>query len=105
MTPVGQRERLTQDRVIALLRDGLGYTYLGDWTEREDNRNVEPKLLKDHLLRVGYDEETVDRAIFAFERVAGDLGKSIYDRNRAVYDLLRYGVKVRPEAGQNMETV
>lgn len=105
MTPVGQRERLTQDRVIGLLRDRLGYTYLGDWTEREDNRSVEPELLKAYLIRAGYDVETIDRAVFAFERAAGDLSKSIYDRNRTVYDLLRYGVKVRPEAGQNMETV
>jgi type I restriction enzyme R subunit len=105
MPRVGQRERLTQNRVIGLLRDRLGYTYLGDWTEREDNRSVEPELLKAYLLRAGYDAETVDRALFAFERVAGDLGKSIYDRNRAVYDLLRYGVKVRPETGQNMETI
>lgn len=105
MTPVGQRERLTQNRVVGLLRDRLGYTYLGDWTEREDNRSVEPELLKGYLLRAGYDEEIVDRALFVFERAAGDLSKSIYDRNRGVYDLLRYGVKVRPEAGQNMETV
>jgi hypothetical protein len=29
---VGQPERATQSRVIALFRDELGYRYLGDWT-------------------------------------------------------------------------
>lgn len=105
MTPVGQRERQTQNRVIALLRDTLGYDYLGDWTERDSNRNIEPELLCAYLVKAGYGEELVSRALFVFERAAGDLGKSLYDRNRTVYDLLRYGVKVRPEAGQNMETV
>lgn len=28
---IGKPERATQDRVIALLRDELGYRYLGDW--------------------------------------------------------------------------
>src|SRR5947207_13100174 len=39
------------------------------------------------------------------EKVSGDTSKSLYDRNRAVYDLLRYGVQVRPEVGENKVTV
>ncbi|MCX7250625.1 MAG: type I restriction endonuclease subunit R, partial [Burkholderiales bacterium] len=38
-------------------------------------------------------------------RVAGDSSKSLYDRNRAVYELLRYGIKVQPGAGENRVTV
>lgn len=34
---VGQPERHTQQRVIALFRGELGYRYLGDRTEREGN--------------------------------------------------------------------
>nr|WP_322941881.1 type I restriction endonuclease [Pseudomonas sp. s4] len=29
----------------------------------------------------------------------------MYDRNRAVYELLRYGVKIKPEVGENTQTV
>ena len=29
----------------------------------------------------------------------------LYDANRAVYDLLRYGVKVQPEAGEQKQTI
>lgn len=43
--------------------------------------------------------------MFALEKAAGDTSKSLYDRNRAVYDLLRYGVKVKPDISENTETV
>ena len=34
MSTVGQPERVTQNRVIALFRDELGYCYLDDWSAR-----------------------------------------------------------------------
>ena len=37
--------------------------------------------------------------------MAGDQTRSLYDINKAVYGLLRYGVQVRPEAGENTQTV
>jgi len=45
MTSVGQPERATQNRVIALFRDELRYRYLGDWTDRDGNTNIEEGLL------------------------------------------------------------
>ena len=44
MTTVGQIEKRTQARIVALFQQRLGYDYLGDRTDR-DNRNIEPKLL------------------------------------------------------------
>ena len=41
---VGQREKATQKRVIKLFAQELGYTYLGDFTERK-NSNIETELL------------------------------------------------------------
>jgi hypothetical protein len=43
MSAIGQRERATQNRLIALFRDELGYRYLGDWTDREGNSNIHLK--------------------------------------------------------------
>ena len=106
MTDVGQIEKATQARVVKLFREQLGYAYLGDWTDREDNRNIEEALLRTFLRdRQGHDEALVTRALYLLDKAAGDTSKSLYDRNRAVYDLLRYGVKVKAEAGENTQTV
>ena len=45
MSAIGQPERATQNRVLALFRHELGYRYLGDWTDRDGNSNVEERLL------------------------------------------------------------
>ena len=106
MSEVGQVERRTQRRIVALLRDELGYDYLGDWSDRPGNRNIEEELLRAFLRdRQGYDEALIDRALYLLDKAAGDTSKNLYDRNRAVYDLLRYAVKVRPDAGENTEDV
>lgn len=65
---VGQRERATQDRVVALFQHALGYEYLGNWIDRPDNSNVEKFILRPYLLSKGYSETLVDKAIFEFER-------------------------------------
>jgi type I restriction enzyme, R subunit len=49
----GKSERQTQNREIALLRDELGYRYLGEWSERESNRNIEEGLLNARLAKCG----------------------------------------------------
>lgn len=60
---IGQPERTTQDRVIALFRDQLGYRYLGDWQERANNSNIEAGLLSDYLVGNGYTKVQITGAI------------------------------------------
>ena len=105
MTTVGQRERATQNRVVALFRDTLGYRYLGNWIDRVGAANIETELLRDWLRAQGHDEALIGRALFALDKAANDGSKSLYDRNRAVYELLRYDVKVKADAGENTQTV
>src|SRR5512139_2959660 len=105
MSSVGQIEKRTQARVVALFHDRLGYDYLGNRIDRPDNANIEQDLLRAWLRKQGVDEALIGRALHALTKAAGDTSKSLYDRNRAVYDLLRYGVKLKPEVGENTITV
>lgn len=36
MSKVGAIERVTQNRIVKLFKDQLGYDYLGDWKDREN---------------------------------------------------------------------
>ncbi len=106
MSTIGQIEKRTQRRVVKLFREQLGYDYLSNWADRGGNRNIEPDYLRPFLRdRQGYDEALISRTLYLLDKAAGDTSKSLYDRNKAVYELLRYGVKVKAEAGEHTQTV
>lgn len=103
MSSIGQVERTTQNRVVQLFKTQLQYRYLGSWEEKGGS-NIEEGLLRTHLLH-HYDAALVDKAIYEVTKTAGDQSKTLYEINKAVYGLLRYGVKVKQEAGANTETI
>ncbi|MBS0308776.1 MAG: HsdR family type I site-specific deoxyribonuclease [Proteobacteria bacterium] len=105
MSSLGQPERVTQNRVVALFRDELRYRYLGDWSERDDNSNIEEGLLANWLAESGYSPAHINRAIDALRREANNHGRTLYGNNLGVYALLRYGVPVKTEAGKATESV
>ena len=105
MSTVGLPERATQNRVIALFRDELGYRYLGDWTDRLDNSNIEEVPLTAYLTRCGYSPAQIAKALYELRTEATNPNRSLYDNNRKVHSLLRYGVPVKIEAGKVTETV
>lgn len=106
MSSVGQREIETQKHVIAFFRDALGYAYLGHWKDREGNANVDEMLLTAWLKRQGHSDKSIGKVVFELGKAAALGGsKTLYDANREVYGLLRYGVRVRPEVGEQTETV
>ena len=110
MSTVGQIEKRTQARVVQLFQDQLGYDYLGNWIDRPEktgklNANIEPDLLRPFLEAKLYAPALITKAIAHLTKVATDQSRSLYDINRDVYDLLRYGVKVKAEVGANTQTV
>src|ERR1035438_5607240 len=99
MNGVGQPESSTQNRVIAVFRDELGYRYLGDWTDRDSNSNVEEAILTAYLTKRGYTPAQINVALYKLRTEADNHSRSLYANNQAVYSLMRYGVPVKIEAG------
>jgi type I restriction enzyme R subunit len=105
MSAIVKPERETQNRVVALFRDALNYRHLGKRSDRSNNSNIDEELLAAHLVQSGYTLDQISRAIYLLRVEAENPNRSLYDNNKAVYSMLRYGVPVKTEAGQVTDTV
>lgn len=105
MSEIGKPERITQNRVIDLFQKELGYKYLGNWEDREDNCNIEELLLTSYLKKQGYSPESINRAIYELRTTANNHSNSLYLNNKNTYQLLRYGIDVKTQAGKNYEKI
>ncbi|MGB2552222.1 type I restriction endonuclease subunit R [Campylobacter sp. MOP51] len=100
-----EKEVKTQDRVIKLFKNKLGYEYLGD-LQSLDNKNIREDDLKSWLQSRGYTDTLIEKALKKLNdenHTSG--GRKLYDANEAIYSLLRYGVKVKEGAGETNQTV
>ncbi len=98
-------ERQTQDRILHLLTTELPYQSLGNLQHKADNDNIIDGLLGKYLHGRGYPANLISRAISQLRATANEAGKDLYARNHAVYQLLRYGVPLKPGPGEPTETV
>ncbi len=96
-------ERETQNRVIRLF-EKLGYDFLGDWRDRKNIPVVET-LLKDFLKCQGWSDAQAVAVADKLRQEAALNARTLYDANRAVYGLMRHGVNVRLEAGENDRSI
>lgn len=105
MSGVGERERITQNRVVKLFQEKLGYTYLGNWQDRENNSSIEADILRNYLSNREYNYELINRAMEQLTTVAGNQVDRLYYVNKDLYTLLRYGAQVKEQAGDKKETI
>lgn len=105
MDYIGKSERTTQNRIAKLFVEELGYAHMGDWSKRDSNSNIEEEYVTQYLQEAGYSLAQINAAIYKLRDEAINNGRGLYTNNKAVYSLLRYGVKVQTEVGKPHETV
>jgi type I restriction enzyme R subunit len=102
-------ERKLQNKVLHWLIDeekdgGLGYTYLGN-LEDQDNTPVKEHLLKKNLEKRGYTKDQISKAVNELVTKASNQVDSLYQTNKEVYSLLRYGKQGVKDDNKNRQTV
>ena len=105
MPQIDQIEKATQKRVIRFFVDKLHYTYLGDLHDSENSNIMQERLYAYLVGKGGYSDKLARRAIDELVRTAGNLQHGLYDANKEVYRLLKYGAKVVEETGEAPKTV
>ena len=106
MSTIGQIERVTQNRIVKLFCEQLGYQYLGNWEDRFNNSNIEETLLRKYLfIKAGYPGDLVERAIYKLQKEAQNYDRNLYNNNKEVYKLIRYGAEVTANPGDKYQRV
>lgn len=84
-----EREQL-QQRVKSWLINDLNYTFLGN-LEDQENSGIKEDLLRSNLKKRGYKKEQIDIAVSDLMNLYKNQVDSLYNINKAIYSLLRYG--------------
>ena len=98
-------ERATQNRVVKLFTQKLGYRYGGDRSKWVDNSFVDAAILSEHLQTKGNSSAEISAALFQLRKAADASQGGLYAANKRVYSLLRYGVQVKTAVDQPTTTV
>jgi type I restriction enzyme, R subunit len=104
MSNISASEKDGQNRIITLFKQ-LGYEYVGNLKDRPNNQNIEVDKLNRFWATSRYTEAQKNTALEKFQKAANNLALGLFDRNKAVYSLLRFGVKVSTGLGEKHETI
>lgn len=98
-----EREQL-QQRVKSWLINDLNYTFLGN-LEDQENSGIKEDLLRENLVKRGYKKEQIDVAISELLDLYKNQVDSLYNVNKKIYSLLRYGRQGAKDDNKNRKTV
>lgn len=105
MSNVNELEIITQDRIVhKIFEEKLNYTYLGNFEDRKNNSNIEEELLLKFLIKK-YPEEIAKKAIAELKKVAHNETRSLYEVNKEVYNMLKYGTGITLYVGEKEQKV
>lgn len=98
-----ERKQL-QQRVKSWIINDLGYTFLGN-LEDQENSAIKVDLLKANLVKRGYKKEQIDKAVSELTDLYKNQVNSLYQVNKEIYSLLRYGKQGAKDDKGNINTV
>ncbi len=102
MTKITERD--TQNRVIKLFTEQMGYEYLGNLQGKRDNSNIEEVQLSKFLIKK-YNQAQIKKAIYQLKQTANNYNANLYQNNKAVYELLRYGIDIKTDIAKPTEHI
>ncbi len=96
-------ERETQNRIVKLFQETLGYREIKP-VKGTKNPNILENVLYEWLVRQGYSSSLADGAV---KQLCNDasIKDNLYQANSAFYTRLKYGAKVKEKAGSSEKTV
>lgn len=98
-----EREQL-QQRVKSWIINDLGYTFLGN-LEDQENIGIKEDLLRANLTKRGYQKEKIDVAVSELMNLYKNQVDSLYQVNKEIYSLIRYGRQGVKDEKKNRNTV
>lgn len=98
------KEKKLQKRVLKILKDELGYRYIGN-LEDVDNKSIREDDLIKNLKKRGYSSQLIKLALNEVKKVAYNQTSGLYQNNKAFYSLLRYGVMGLKDESKDRVTV
>lgn len=101
---IGDSERKTQNQVIKFFKEKLGYNYIGNLQDT-DNENIRQNTLSDWLISQGYSKKIAEKAIEELKKTSSNLQQGLYHANKETYSMLKYGAKIRESYEDAPKTV
>lgn len=98
------KEKKLQERVLKIIKDDLGYRYIGN-LEDLDNKSIREDDLIRNLEKRGYSSHLIKLALNEVRKVAYNQTYGLYQNNKAFYSLLRYGVQGLKDENKKRITV
>jgi len=104
MYNIGKAERITQSRIVQLFKNQLQYTYLGNWESEVRTSPIEQHPLLNFLIQT-HSKNLANKAINKLIEASNGMANGLYQANKKVYNMLRYGVEVKEEQSKPKQTI
>lgn len=98
------KEIKLQERVLDVLKEDLGYRYIGN-LKNYDNKSIREYDFTRNLEKRGYSSHLVKLCLKKVKDVAFNQTSSLYRNNKEFYSLLRYGVQGLQDENKKRVTV